>query len=68
MLLHLALYLSVLNHRDRLFQATEAKMLRVSVSTFYDYLTVSLKCLQEFGHDDGDKIQAEQDNTDSMEH
>ena len=41
-------------------------MLRVSVSTFYDYLTVSLKCLQEFGHDDGDKIQA--DNTDSMEH
>mmetsp|Transcript_13092 Transcript_13092/g.22261 ORF Transcript_13092/g.22261 Transcript_13092/m.22261 type:complete len:135 (-) Transcript_13092:63-467(-) len=31
------------------FQATEAKMLRVAVSTFYDYLTVALKCLQEFG-------------------
>ena len=30
------------------FQATEAKMLRVAISTFYDYLTVSLKCLQEF--------------------
>eukprot|EP00543_Licmophora_paradoxa_P002810 CAMPEP_0202447408 /NCGR_PEP_ID=MMETSP1360-20130828/6176_1 /ASSEMBLY_ACC=CAM_ASM_000848 /TAXON_ID=515479 /ORGANISM="Licmophora paradoxa, Strain CCMP2313" /LENGTH=84 /DNA_ID=CAMNT_0049064493 /DNA_START=87 /DNA_END=341 /DNA_ORIENTATION=+ len=30
------------------FQATEAKMLRVSVSTFYDYLNVALKCIQEF--------------------
>mmetsp|Transcript_3033 Transcript_3033/g.3653 ORF Transcript_3033/g.3653 Transcript_3033/m.3653 type:complete len:108 (-) Transcript_3033:993-1316(-) len=30
------------------FQATEAKMLRVAVSTFYDYLTVTLKCFQEF--------------------
>ena len=30
------------------FQAAEAKILRVSVTSFYDYLTVSLKCLQEF--------------------
>jgi hypothetical protein len=30
------------------FQAAEAKILRVSVSSFYDYLSVSLKCLQEF--------------------
>jgi len=30
------------------FQATEAKMLRVSISTFYDYLKVALKCIQEF--------------------
>lgn len=32
----------------RRFQATEAKMLRVSVSTFYDYLKVALKCIHEF--------------------
>lgn len=30
------------------FEATEAKMLRVAVSTFCDYLNVSLKCFQEF--------------------
>lgn len=30
------------------FEATEAKMLRVSVSSFFDYLTVSLRCYQEF--------------------
>lgn len=30
-------------------QATEAKMLRVSISSFYDMLTVFLKCQQEFG-------------------
>jgi hypothetical protein len=30
------------------FAATEAKMLRVSVSSFYDFLTVALKCYQEF--------------------
>mmetsp|Transcript_28733 Transcript_28733/g.52516 ORF Transcript_28733/g.52516 Transcript_28733/m.52516 type:complete len:111 (-) Transcript_28733:399-731(-) len=29
-------------------QATEAKMLRVSLSTFYDVLNVVLKCFQEF--------------------
>mmetsp|Transcript_25086 Transcript_25086/g.58376 ORF Transcript_25086/g.58376 Transcript_25086/m.58376 type:complete len:87 (+) Transcript_25086:77-337(+) len=29
-------------------KATEAKLLRVVVSTFYDYLTVALKCIQEF--------------------
>lgn len=33
----------------RSFRATEAKMLRVAVSTFCDYLTVALKCEQEFG-------------------
>eukprot|EP00547_Thalassionema_nitzschioides_P007986 CAMPEP_0194202774 /NCGR_PEP_ID=MMETSP0156-20130528/2712_1 /TAXON_ID=33649 /ORGANISM="Thalassionema nitzschioides, Strain L26-B" /LENGTH=94 /DNA_ID=CAMNT_0038928355 /DNA_START=27 /DNA_END=311 /DNA_ORIENTATION=- len=31
-----------------LFRATEAKMLRVAVSTFCDYVTVALKCQQEF--------------------
>jgi hypothetical protein len=30
------------------FQATEAKMLRVSVSSFAEYLQVALKCYQEF--------------------
>jgi len=30
-------------------QATEAKMLRVSISSFYDMLNVFLKCQQEFG-------------------
>mmetsp|Transcript_26113 Transcript_26113/g.26519 ORF Transcript_26113/g.26519 Transcript_26113/m.26519 type:complete len:121 (-) Transcript_26113:80-442(-) len=29
-------------------EATEAKLLRVSVSSFYDMLTVVLKCYQEF--------------------
>jgi hypothetical protein len=29
-------------------EASEAKLLRVSVSSFYDMLTVSLKCFQEF--------------------
>jgi len=30
------------------FEATEARMLRVSLSSFYDALNVYLKCLQEF--------------------
>jgi hypothetical protein len=30
------------------FQSMELKMLRVSVSSFYDYLAVVLKCFQEF--------------------
>lgn len=30
-------------------QSSEAKMLRVSISSFYDMLTVFLKCHQEFG-------------------
>eukprot|EP00527_Entomoneis_sp_CCMP2396_P001754 CAMPEP_0198148444 /NCGR_PEP_ID=MMETSP1443-20131203/41434_1 /TAXON_ID=186043 /ORGANISM="Entomoneis sp., Strain CCMP2396" /LENGTH=102 /DNA_ID=CAMNT_0043813131 /DNA_START=24 /DNA_END=332 /DNA_ORIENTATION=+ len=30
------------------FQATEAKLLRVSVSSFYDYLVIALKVYQEF--------------------
>ena len=33
------------------FKATEARLLRVSVSSFYDYLLVCLKCYQEFGYD-----------------
>eukprot|EP00545_Synedropsis_sp_CCMP1620_P002058 CAMPEP_0119022800 /NCGR_PEP_ID=MMETSP1176-20130426/28763_1 /TAXON_ID=265551 /ORGANISM="Synedropsis recta cf, Strain CCMP1620" /LENGTH=103 /DNA_ID=CAMNT_0006977739 /DNA_START=4 /DNA_END=315 /DNA_ORIENTATION=+ len=36
------------------FKATEAKMLRVAVSGFCDYLNVALKCQQEF-----DQIQSE---------
>ena len=32
------------------FAATEAKMLRVSVSSFTEYLQVALKCYQEFGN------------------
>lgn len=32
----------------RRFESDELKMLRVSVSSFYDYLTVVLKTLQEF--------------------
>ncbi|KAL7538281.1 hypothetical protein ACHAXR_008446 [Thalassiosira sp. AJA248-18] len=31
------------------FEATEAKMLRVSISTTYDMINVALKCFQEFG-------------------
>uniref|UniRef100_A0A7S2SBC7 Uncharacterized protein n=1 Tax=Eucampia antarctica TaxID=49252 RepID=A0A7S2SBC7_9STRA len=30
------------------FEATEAKILRVSISSFYDMLNVFLKCYQEF--------------------
>jgi Transcription factor Pcc1 len=30
------------------FRATQAKMLRVSVSSFTEYLVVALKCYQEF--------------------
>mmetsp|Transcript_40007 Transcript_40007/g.45520 ORF Transcript_40007/g.45520 Transcript_40007/m.45520 type:complete len:90 (-) Transcript_40007:197-466(-) len=30
------------------FEATETKMLRVAVSTFCDYMNVTLKCQQEF--------------------
>ena len=32
----------------RHFAAVDAKSLRVSISSFYDFLAVSLKCLQEF--------------------
>jgi len=32
-------------------EATEAKLLRVSVSSFYDMLKVVVKCYQEFGSD-----------------
>jgi hypothetical protein len=35
----------------RRFEAKQAKFLRVSVSSFYDYLTVALKCFQEFDPD-----------------
>jgi hypothetical protein len=31
------------------FEATDAKMLRVSISTTYDMINVALKCFQEFG-------------------
>jgi len=31
------------------FEATEAKMLRVAVSSMYDSINVALKCFQEFG-------------------
>lgn len=31
------------------FAATEAKLLRVAVSSFTEYLTVALQCYQEFG-------------------
>mmetsp|Transcript_28377 Transcript_28377/g.66392 ORF Transcript_28377/g.66392 Transcript_28377/m.66392 type:complete len:341 (+) Transcript_28377:74-1096(+) len=33
------------------FEATEAKFLRVSVSSCYDFLTVALKVFQEFDHE-----------------
>ncbi len=33
-------------------EATEAKFLRVAASSFYDMLTVIVKCYQEFGSDD----------------
>lgn len=33
-------------HRN--FMATDAKMLRVSMSTTYDMINVALKCFQEF--------------------
>jgi len=38
----------------RRFAATEAKWLRVSVTSFYDYLIVALKCYQEFDTCDND--------------
>jgi hypothetical protein len=31
------------------FEAADAKMLRVAVSTIYDMIIVALKCFQEFG-------------------
>mmetsp|Transcript_4108 Transcript_4108/g.9219 ORF Transcript_4108/g.9219 Transcript_4108/m.9219 type:complete len:83 (-) Transcript_4108:153-401(-) len=34
---------------SRQFEATDAKMLRVSMSTTYDMINVALKCFQEFG-------------------
>ena len=33
-------------------EATEAKLLRVAASSFYDMLTVVVKCYQEFGSED----------------
>ncbi|KAL3788089.1 hypothetical protein HJC23_008151 [Cyclotella cryptica] len=33
------------------FEAADAKMLRVAVSTMYDMIIVALKCFQEFGSD-----------------
>lgn len=33
---------------NRHFEAIDAKTLRVAISSFYDFLTVSLKCFQEF--------------------
>ncbi|KAL3773127.1 hypothetical protein ACHAW5_008000 [Stephanodiscus triporus] len=32
-----------------IFEATDAKMLRVSISTTYDMINVALRCFQEFG-------------------
>eukprot|EP00588_Corethron_pennatum_P015791 CAMPEP_0194282350 /NCGR_PEP_ID=MMETSP0169-20130528/22973_1 /TAXON_ID=218684 /ORGANISM="Corethron pennatum, Strain L29A3" /LENGTH=125 /DNA_ID=CAMNT_0039027641 /DNA_START=129 /DNA_END=506 /DNA_ORIENTATION=- len=37
------------------FEATEARMLRVAMSSFYDSLSVVLRCLQEF---DGERFDA----------
>mmetsp|Transcript_59750 Transcript_59750/g.177056 ORF Transcript_59750/g.177056 Transcript_59750/m.177056 type:complete len:124 (-) Transcript_59750:614-985(-) len=34
-------------------EAAEARLLRVSMSTFYDLLNIVLKCFREFGDDDG---------------
>ena len=31
------------------YEAVDAKMLRVSISTTYDMINVALKCFQEFG-------------------
>lgn len=36
------------------FKAQEARLLRVSVSAFYEYLVVCLKCYQEFEEDKED--------------
>lgn len=33
---------------NRHFMATDAKMLRVAMSTTYDMINVALKCFQEF--------------------
>lgn len=50
----------------RAFQAVDAKSIRVSISSFYDYLTVSLKCIQEFdlGGGEGEVVSG---NTDAGE-
>ena len=40
------------------FQAQEARLLRVSVSAFYEYLVVCLKCYQEFEEQDRDGVSA----------
>jgi hypothetical protein len=37
------------NEQTRHFEATDAKMLRVSISTTYDMINVALQCFQEFG-------------------
>ena len=46
------LYLGIIKTVDLLanrdLKATEAKMLRVAVSSFYDYLQVVIKTFQEF--------------------
>ena len=44
----LADFFTSLHHRHSSVEATEAKMLRVSLSSFYDLLRVVLRCYQEF--------------------
>ena len=41
-------YIYYVTGYKRHFEATEAKILRVAMSSFYDMLDVFLKCLQEF--------------------
>lgn len=43
-----ATFMFSLYHMDSHFAANQAKFLRVAVSSFYDYLSVALKCYQEF--------------------
>ncbi len=45
----IANYLPNLDLHESNFEATDAKMLRVSMSTTYDMINVALKCFQEFG-------------------
>jgi len=53
----LLLEMHILHLLYRKFEATHAKWLRVSVSSFYEFLTVSLRCYQQFD----DSLRTEED-------
>jgi hypothetical protein len=48
LMIHCIIYIFLSTHIISRLEAKELKMLRVAVSSFYDYLTVILKTMQEF--------------------